>query len=247
VTPFEKNIEVWRQLWRVIERCDICVQILDARNPLIYYTEDLVKYAAEQDVPRPVILILNKSDYLTHVQRREWSRYFLSKNIRFLFYSAFFAQSEVDHVAHEMSQRGQLDGCVPVRQLSREDQLEMDRLAVDLATGWDALAAARGPDPDNNLTTGASGKSSSSSKDDNSDVLGGGDVVWGDGTEDTSGSAEGSAPTASGIECFATEEQLERQTRVLDRCFALLCVALFCSISRPSQFATRLFVIRYQL
>jgi hypothetical protein len=36
VTPFEKNLEVWRQLWHVRERSDIMVQILDARNPLFY-------------------------------------------------------------------------------------------------------------------------------------------------------------------------------------------------------------------
>jgi large subunit GTPase 1 len=36
VTPFEKNIEVWRQLWRVLERSDLVCQIVDARNPLLY-------------------------------------------------------------------------------------------------------------------------------------------------------------------------------------------------------------------
>jgi large subunit GTPase 1 len=36
VTPFEKNLEVWRQLWRVIERSDFAIQIVDARNPLMY-------------------------------------------------------------------------------------------------------------------------------------------------------------------------------------------------------------------
>ena len=36
VTPFEKNLEVWRQLWRVLERSDMAVQIVDARNPLLY-------------------------------------------------------------------------------------------------------------------------------------------------------------------------------------------------------------------
>ena len=36
VTPFEKNIEVWRQLWRVIERSDFAIQIVDARNPTLY-------------------------------------------------------------------------------------------------------------------------------------------------------------------------------------------------------------------
>jgi large subunit GTPase 1 len=36
LTPFEKNIDVWRQLWRVVERSDILIQIVDARNPLFY-------------------------------------------------------------------------------------------------------------------------------------------------------------------------------------------------------------------
>ena len=27
LTPFEKNLEVWRQLWRVLERSDIIVQV----------------------------------------------------------------------------------------------------------------------------------------------------------------------------------------------------------------------------
>jgi hypothetical protein len=36
VTPFEKNLEVWRQLWRVLERSDMAVQVVDARNPLLY-------------------------------------------------------------------------------------------------------------------------------------------------------------------------------------------------------------------
>lgn len=36
LTPFEKNINVWRQLWRVIERSDILIQVVDARNPLFY-------------------------------------------------------------------------------------------------------------------------------------------------------------------------------------------------------------------
>ncbi len=36
VTPFEKNLEVWKQLWRVVERSDIVVQIVDARNPTFF-------------------------------------------------------------------------------------------------------------------------------------------------------------------------------------------------------------------
>uniref|UniRef100_A0A803W049 Large subunit GTPase 1 homolog n=1 Tax=Ficedula albicollis TaxID=59894 RepID=A0A803W049_FICAL len=42
LTPFERNLEFWRQLWRVIERSDIVVQIVDARNPLLFRCQDLV-------------------------------------------------------------------------------------------------------------------------------------------------------------------------------------------------------------
>lgn len=44
LTPFERNIEVWRQLWRVLERSHLIVQIVDARNPLTFRCEDLEKY-----------------------------------------------------------------------------------------------------------------------------------------------------------------------------------------------------------
>ena len=39
VTPYEKNIEVWRQLWRVVERSDVLLQVVDSRNPLFYYSQ----------------------------------------------------------------------------------------------------------------------------------------------------------------------------------------------------------------
>ena len=44
ITPFEKNIEVWRQLWRVIDKSDVLLQIVDARNPSFFYAADLEKY-----------------------------------------------------------------------------------------------------------------------------------------------------------------------------------------------------------
>lgn len=28
LTPFEKNLEVWRQLWRVVERSEVVVQVI---------------------------------------------------------------------------------------------------------------------------------------------------------------------------------------------------------------------------
>ncbi|UZJ53313.1 hypothetical protein CBS101457_002633 [Exobasidium rhododendri] len=47
MTPFERNLEVWRQLWRVVERSHLVIQIVDARNPLRFRCEDLEKYVEE--------------------------------------------------------------------------------------------------------------------------------------------------------------------------------------------------------
>lgn len=47
VTPFERNLHVWRQLWRVIEQCDVLAQIVDSRHPALYRSRDLEKYVKE--------------------------------------------------------------------------------------------------------------------------------------------------------------------------------------------------------
>jgi large subunit GTPase 1 len=79
LTPFERNLEVWRQLWRVLERSHIVVQIVDARNPLRFRCEDLETYIAEIEGTegeegtgkgkRRSMLLINKADLLTLEQR----------------------------------------------------------------------------------------------------------------------------------------------------------------------------------
>ena len=64
LTPFERNIEFWRQLWRVVERSDIVVQILDARNPLLFLCKDLQKYVNEVSKDKLNVILLNKADFL---------------------------------------------------------------------------------------------------------------------------------------------------------------------------------------
>ncbi len=41
ITPYEKNIEVWKQLWRVVDRADMIIQIVDGRDVLFFRSEDL--------------------------------------------------------------------------------------------------------------------------------------------------------------------------------------------------------------
>jgi len=72
LTPFEKNLEVWRQLWRVVERSDLVVQIVDARNPLLFRSIDLERYVASFAPKKRSLLVVNKADLLTIAQRKAW-------------------------------------------------------------------------------------------------------------------------------------------------------------------------------
>lgn len=124
LTPFERNIQLWRQLWRVIERSHLVVQIVDARNPLGFRSADLEEYVLdvgseemgdETTVPgkgkRRNLLLINKSDLLTYEQRCMWADYFEKAGIKYAFFSAVAAaqaQEEID------------------RQRRREEGLESD-------------------------------------------------------------------------------------------------------------------------
>ncbi|KZT30765.1 P-loop containing nucleoside triphosphate hydrolase protein [Neolentinus lepideus HHB14362 ss-1] len=98
LTPFERNIEVWRQLWRVIERSHLVVQIVDARNPLRFRCEDLESYVKDVEGTegeqgtgtgkRRNLLLINKADLLTAKQRRFWADYFDEQGVQYAFFSA---------------------------------------------------------------------------------------------------------------------------------------------------------------
>ena len=109
LTPFEKNLEVWRQLWRVLERSQLIVQIVDARNPLLFRSADLERYAAEIDPSKRCMLLVNKADLLTEAQRGAWAKYFRAHGIDFVFWSAVKAQAaleeEVRQERHQASRR----------------------------------------------------------------------------------------------------------------------------------------------
>ncbi|KAJ5462870.1 hypothetical protein N7475_007814 [Penicillium sp. IBT 31633x] len=99
MTPFERNLEVWRQLWRVIERSDLVVQIVDARNPLQFRSEDLESYVKEIDPRKKNLLLVNKADMLSLKQREAWARYFEENKINFRFFSAHLAKEKNEALA----------------------------------------------------------------------------------------------------------------------------------------------------
>ncbi|KFV75443.1 Large subunit GTPase 1, partial [Dryobates pubescens] len=88
LTPFERNLEFWRQLWRVIERSDIVVQIVDARNPLLFRCQDLESYVKEVSQDKQNMILINKADLLSEEQRAAWAEFFEKEGIKVVFWSA---------------------------------------------------------------------------------------------------------------------------------------------------------------
>ena len=88
ITPYEKNLEVWTQLWLTVEKGQILFQIVDGRNPLYYRCPDLEKYIKEIDNNKEIILIINKADLMNEKLRQNWSEYFKENNIKYIFFSA---------------------------------------------------------------------------------------------------------------------------------------------------------------
>jgi large subunit GTPase 1 len=87
MTPYERNLDFWRQLWRCVERSDLLVQIIDARDPEFYRCQDLERYVSQWDAKRSLLLI-NKSDFLSAETRCAWKAHFAAAGVDVLFFSA---------------------------------------------------------------------------------------------------------------------------------------------------------------
>ncbi|OCK82714.1 P-loop containing nucleoside triphosphate hydrolase protein [Lepidopterella palustris CBS 459.81] len=128
MTPFERNLEVWRQLWRVIERSDLVVQIVDARNPLLFRCEDLEKYVKEVDSRKNNLVLVNKADMMTLEQRKAWAEYFVEAGINFRFFSAELAKEMNE--ARDLADVGQ-DYSLGEDDVEEEVDDDADRLAKE--------------------------------------------------------------------------------------------------------------------
>ncbi len=95
--PFEKNIEFWRQLWRMVEISDVVVQVVDARDPLFYYNSDLTEYANSTSSEEKLnVMLVNKADFLTRHQRETWAEYLRDSDLKAIYFSAVAKGDEDD-------------------------------------------------------------------------------------------------------------------------------------------------------
>ena len=71
LSRYEKNLEVWRQLWRTLEVSDALLLIVDARTPLISFPAPLYEEAVRRRLP--CICLLNKADLLPASVADAWA------------------------------------------------------------------------------------------------------------------------------------------------------------------------------
>ncbi|KAF9938979.1 Guanine nucleotide-binding-like protein 1 [Modicella reniformis] len=75
---FEHNLEVWRQLWRVLEISDIIMVIVDIRHPVIHFPPSLYEYVVN-DMKRKLVVVFNKVDLVAPHTLFAWKEYFQEK------------------------------------------------------------------------------------------------------------------------------------------------------------------------
>lgn len=134
ITPFEKNLAVWKQLWSVVEKCQILIQIVDARNPYFFYSADLERYIKELDGNKHYLLLLNKADYLDESQIKHWNQYFKEKGVEHIFFSALaektkIEKQEAENRANELPKVGVSNEMLgEIREAIQEDEEENKEL-----------------------------------------------------------------------------------------------------------------------
>ncbi|CAO3675763.1 unnamed protein product [Umbelopsis vinacea] len=72
---FEHNLEVWRQLWRVLEISDVILIIIDIRHPVLHLPTTLYRYVTEE-LGRKVVAVFNKTDLVAEKTVYAWRKYF---------------------------------------------------------------------------------------------------------------------------------------------------------------------------
>eukprot|EP01062_Namystynia_karyoxenos_P023869 TRINITY_DN19256_c0_g1_i2.p1 TRINITY_DN19256_c0_g1~~TRINITY_DN19256_c0_g1_i2.p1 ORF type:complete len:678 (+),score=214.97 TRINITY_DN19256_c0_g1_i2:92-2125(+) len=75
VNLYERNLEVWRQLWRVIEFSDVIITVADARHPLFHLPASLHDLVTAK-FNKPMVVLLNKIDLVSASVLQEWRAFF---------------------------------------------------------------------------------------------------------------------------------------------------------------------------
>ncbi|KAL7715619.1 Guanine nucleotide-binding protein-like 1 (Trinotate prediction) [Entamoeba marina] len=75
INYFESNLETWRQLWRVVERSDVVLMIIDVRFGTLQYNNKLANWI--KSCGKGFGVILNKTDLVDKIVVEKWQKYFI--------------------------------------------------------------------------------------------------------------------------------------------------------------------------
>ncbi|XP_023407412.1 large subunit GTPase 1 homolog isoform X1 [Loxodonta africana] len=148
LTPFERNLDFWRQLWRVIERSDIVVQIVDARNPLLFRCEDLECYVKELDANKENVILINKADLLTAEQRSAWASYFEKEDVKVIFWSALAEAVQLNGTPKEQVNRAAGETNTAESESSDFEEAEIPNSETEHLPGRDSPSLSEGASRD---------------------------------------------------------------------------------------------------
>lgn len=88
ISPFEKNIEVWKHFTFVLRQCDIIVQVVDARNPEFFWNKDICSYVDTIDNTKISLAVVTKCDLVTKNQINLITGYFNLQKVPFILFSS---------------------------------------------------------------------------------------------------------------------------------------------------------------
>jgi large subunit GTPase 1 len=77
------------------------LQVVDARDPLTYFSRDLVAYANELHPTKSSFILLNKADLLPEAVRTAWADFFDAQGLQYGFWSAFVASEAQAKARHD--------------------------------------------------------------------------------------------------------------------------------------------------
>lgn len=71
---YERNLDVWRQLWRTVEASEVVLLVADARYPILHLPISLLHYIALEE-KKPCIIVLNKIDLIPTATLSRWEEF----------------------------------------------------------------------------------------------------------------------------------------------------------------------------
>ncbi|RHY89579.1 hypothetical protein DYB35_007909 [Aphanomyces astaci] len=88
INSYERNLQVWRQLWRVIEKANVLVHLADSRCPLLHLSHRLIQHIQDDHPTKRVLILLTKCDFVAPERVDLWVKYIRDRyNVPVLTYS----------------------------------------------------------------------------------------------------------------------------------------------------------------